>query len=66
MPQGARSLVDKMGPGLWYMDTKVWYNRDIPDEEKPIFADLLRKLLDFSPENRIGARVALEHEWFRI
>lgn len=66
VPQGARSLVDKMGPGLWYMDSKKWFNKEIPEEEKPIFADLLGKLLEFRPEKRITAQAALEHEWFRM
>ncbi|KAM7203589.1 Protein kinase-like domain containing protein [Naviculisporaceae sp. PSN 640] len=49
VPQAARSLVDKMRPGLWYMDSKKWFNKNIPEEEKPIFADLLNKLLALEP-----------------
>lgn len=66
VPQGARSLVDKMGPGLWYMDTRAWFNKEIPEEEKLVFAGLLKKLLEFTPEDRISAQEALEHEWFRV
>jgi len=65
VPQGARSLVDKLAPGVWYMDARVCQaNREIPEEEKPVFADLLGKLLALDPENRISAQAALEHEWF--
>ncbi|KAM7215388.1 Protein kinase-like domain containing protein [Rhypophila decipiens] len=66
VPQGARSLIDKLKPGLWYMDSKDWFNKDIPEEEKSIFADLLGKLLQPRPEDRISAQAVLEHEWFSI
>jgi hypothetical protein len=51
-----------MRPGLWYMDTELWFNKDIQDEEKLVFADLLGKLLKLVPEERISAEKALEHE----
>jgi serine/threonine protein kinase len=63
-PSEARSLVDKIGHGMMYMEGSFY--KDIADEEKPVFADLLGKLLAFTPENRISAQAALEHEWFRI
>ncbi|KAK5655092.1 hypothetical protein OQA88_5991 [Cercophora sp. LCS_1] len=66
VPRGARSLVDKIEPGVYYMDTTDWTSRAIPDEEKPIFADLLGKLLQLSPGERMSAQEALEHEWFKI
>jgi len=66
VPQGPRSLVDKMGPGLCYMDTGAWFNKDIQDEEKLVFADLLGQLLKLVPEERISAQKVLEHEWFKM
>jgi len=50
------------------MDTKEleWFHRDIPEEEMPIFADLLKKLLNLEPEKRISAKEALEHVWFKL
>jgi serine/threonine protein kinase len=38
----------------------------IPETEIAVFADLLSKLLRYEPHERISAREALDHEWFRI
>lgn len=35
-------------------------------EELDAFADLLGKLLKYRPEERISAKEAMEHEWFRM
>jgi hypothetical protein len=45
--QDARSP-GRDGAGLWCMNGKT-FHRDILDEEKPLFADLLGKLLEYSP-----------------
>lgn len=68
VPQGARSLVDKIQPGIWYMETKEldWFHKDILEEEMPVFADLLKKLLNLEPERRISAEEALGHVWFGL
>jgi len=66
---GARTLQDKLKPGLWYMsDERAGgdYHRDIQQEEKELFADLLAKLLDLHPESRLRAGAALDHAWFKL
>jgi serine/threonine protein kinase len=65
VPQGARSLVDKLGPGLWYMDGPR-FNKGILDEEKLVFADLLGRLLKLEPDERISAQEASQHQWFKM
>lgn len=67
--EGARSLLDKLVPGVWYLsddvhqDEKHW---EIPLKERELFADLLGKLLTYTPEGRISAKNALQHEWFKL
>ena len=67
--QGARSLQDKLAPGVWYMDSGLpperWHH-DIPQLEIEVFADLLGNLLRYRPEDRISAEEALSHEWFTM
>ncbi|SPO00206.1 uncharacterized protein DNG_03054 [Cephalotrichum gorgonifer] len=67
--QNARSLRDKLAPGVWYMDSGLpdeVQHRDIPEQEIEVFADLLGKLLRYRPEDRISAEEALSHEWFTM
>ena len=63
-----RSIREKLSEGVRY--TPDWpgsnIRRDIPQDEIEVFADLLGKLLMYSPDDRISARAALEHEWFKI
>lgn len=64
---GARSIKEKLQPGLWHMpDRPPWTHRDISQQEIEVFSDLLGKLLKFDPKDRIGAAEAAEHEWFRL
>ncbi|KAK1768084.1 kinase-like domain-containing protein [Phialemonium atrogriseum] len=67
--EGARSLCDKLAPGLWYLSSRGRdgdHHRAISQREMEVFADLLGKLLDYEPKRRITANVALSHEWFRL
>ncbi|KAI9931592.1 hypothetical protein ASPWEDRAFT_37576 [Aspergillus wentii DTO 134E9] len=38
----------------------------LPEEEKKIFIDLLRKLFRFKPEERLSTKEVQEHEWFKL
>ncbi|KAH7133697.1 kinase-like domain-containing protein [Dactylonectria macrodidyma] len=62
--QGARSLTEKLRPGLWYLSENI--HRDIPQKEMDVFSDLLGKLLRYTPGDRISAAAALDHEWFAL
>lgn len=65
--EGARSLQERLAPGLWYIRDKAsdihW---EISKEEISIFADLLSKLLQFDPKCRLTAKAVQDHEWFRM
>ncbi|PVH79375.1 kinase-like protein [Cadophora sp. DSE1049] len=66
---GARSLEDMIAPGLWYMSDhrpNGDHHRDISKTEQKVFADLLRRLLEYRPEARISTEDAVKHEWFRL
>ncbi|OAA54309.1 Protein kinase-like domain protein [Niveomyces insectorum RCEF 264] len=39
--------------------------QDIADEEADLLADLIEKLLRYTPEDRIPAQSVVEHAWFR-
>jgi len=65
----ARSLKDKIAPGLWYMSDhrpSGDRHRDISQTEQKVFAELLRRLLEYKPEARISAEDAINNEWFRL
>ncbi len=65
----ARSLKDKIAPGLWYMSDRHPdgdRHRDISQREQELFADLLRRLLEYKPEERISAKDAINHKWFKL
>ena len=66
--EGSRSLLDKLAPGVWYLDSDVPYaecHREIIQREKELLADLLGSLLKFDPEGRLSAEEVLKHEWLR-
>ena len=66
--EGARSLLDKLAPGLWYLSDEARendYHREISYRERELFADLLGKLLTYAPGKRISAKDALQHKWFQ-
>lgn len=67
--EGAQSLRDMLAPGLWYPSSHGRNgdrHRPIAPEEIEVFADLLGRLLEYVPAERITAKDLLEHEWFRL
>lgn len=64
--EDARSLMESLGPGLWYLDDDFKrFHEEIDEKEKVVFADLVGKLLRFDPGERVSAKDALGHEWFQ-
>lgn len=66
--EGARSLMEKLAPGLWYLSDDSGGNgvhRVITLEEKELMSDLLGKLLTWALETRISAKDAAHHAWLR-
>ena len=67
--EGARSMIDKLAPGVWYLSDERPNgdrHRDMPRHEMDLFADLLGKMLEYEPEKRLAASAALAHEWFNL
>jgi hypothetical protein len=65
----ARSLKDKIAPGVWYMSTRrsvADRHRDISHTEQSVFADLFGRLLEYQPDARISAKDSMGQEWFRL
>jgi serine/threonine protein kinase len=66
---GARSLRDKLEPGVWYMSEDSpaeCEHREISEEEKELLVDLLSKILVFDPKHRISTQEVAKHIWFRL
>lgn len=66
--QDPRSFEEALVPGLYYLDRdgEPLAHRDISKEERDVFADLLGKMLEYKPEERLGTSEILEHTWFRM
>lgn len=64
-----RSIRELLDWGLSYISTlgpgKSIY-REIPREERDIFADLLGKILRYDPKELLTAAKIQEHEWFKL
>lgn len=72
VPKGARSLRDLVAPGVWYVSDTTYMpgpkdelHREIDPAEVEVFADLLGCFLRYRPEDRVSAKEALRHEYFR-
>lgn len=66
--EGARSLMEKLAPGLWYLSDESGGNgvhRVITLKERELMSDLLSKLLAWAPETRSSAKDAAQHAWLR-
>lgn len=70
--KGARSLRDLVAPGVWYVSDTTYVpgpedelHREIDAAEVEVFADLLGCFLRYRPEDRVAAKDALQHEYFR-
>lgn len=59
----AKSILERLGPGVWY-ELGKWFHAEIQEEERILFADLLRRLVAYRPEDRMSAAEVLRHEWF--
>ena len=72
VPKGARSLRDLVAPGVWYVSDTTYMpgpkdelHREIDPAEVEVFADLLGCFLRYRPEDRVSAKEAPRHEYFR-
>lgn len=65
---GARSIKEKLAPGMWYMseDGPEEIHREMEDKEVDLFADLLGRLLRWTPAERVSAEELLSHAWFQM
>lgn len=63
-----RSLEDTVREGLFYehRDRPGGLEQPISEREVTLLADLLGKLLRYSPAERLSPAAALEHEWFKF
>lgn len=63
-----RSIEEALAAGLHYEGDQPLdsMHRDIPEDEIAPFADLLGKLLQYTPEDRLAAAGVLQHEWFKM
>ncbi|RDL39936.1 uncharacterized protein BP5553_04276 [Venustampulla echinocandica] len=63
------SLQGKLAQGLRYeVGWPSWdsFSRDISADEIEMFSDLLGKLVKFDPKDRLTAKAAQDHEWFKM
>ncbi|KAK0753669.1 kinase-like domain-containing protein [Schizothecium vesticola] len=56
----AKSILDRLGPGVWY-ELGRWFHAEIEGEESRLFADLLKRLVVYRPEDRMSAAEVLRH-----
>ncbi|KAH7419135.1 hypothetical protein BKA64DRAFT_7116 [Cadophora sp. MPI-SDFR-AT-0126] len=65
----AKSWKEKIAPGVWYINGPPCADgdrhREISETEQEVFADLLRRLLEYKPE-RLSAGDGMGHGWFRL
>lgn len=66
--QNARSIKGMLTPGVWYMseDGPEEMHREMEDKEMDLFADLLGRLLRWTPAERVSAEELLSHAWFQM
>jgi serine/threonine-protein kinase SRPK3 len=64
----ARSLKDALASGLCYEGrfSPAGFEQDICPEEIDLFSELLMMLLKYTPEERITAKEASDHAWFKF
>lgn len=62
-----KSLLEAITRGVLYSRNQdaPYASDEICPEEAELLADLLEKLLRYSPEERISAKEALDHPWFK-
>jgi serine/threonine protein kinase len=63
-----RSLQDALAPGLFYESRHGpgGVRRGIFREEIDLFSELLMMILKYAPKERLTAKTALDHAWFKL